>query len=836
MNASISASHARSFFRILLVLSLFAGGVAKATSPCVDTAAKLQTALNNAESQTDLYVIRVVASATPYQLGPGNDFVYLPPSTILSGGYAPGCGSRYDDAGATVIDLGGYRLAFVQADVSVGNSIEIDDLTFRNGSQFYATAGSVHPISDEVGTISLNNVRFTNFISGSTGDNPPVGLHAVKGSTELVNVQFDRLHPAGGDPCAVTILGENDSLFTANFVTADFANGNDFCLEASYQSGTLTTRIDNSIIWGSDGASPDVTAIRGTDPQHKGHDISLSTHQSIYHYFMGTGTATSEVAHIAADPHWVAPATGDYRLADVASPAVNSGNPNGQLGAPYYDIERNLRKTGSHPDRGAYESPFDDSPEIVVTSTADNGGQTLRAAIASANAFGGVHTIKFDLGACPAVIQLASPLPYVTSTMTIDGYSQPGSAPNDGDDSFDANLCVLVKPTGNVVSAFRVPNNANGGAAASLTLEGVGVGGFGQDVTLLGGTDHAIRGNQFGGVANGVDLGTSSIGNITVGVDAGTFVIGGFGSANRNVIVGAGGAVGNGINVQSGIVSDTDHCRIVNNWIGLAPDLTPAPNEYGIQLSGSGCAVVDNRLFGNTLANLWINGGHDNVVQHNIIADTSGQPAQAFGIRIDGDNNTIGSSATGAVLGTLLTNAITDMGNGGVVVTSGHGNSIRGNYIGWNGPNRDGNGMDIDLGGDGPTANGSHNTPGPNDWQPFPLVAGLAYLDHPPAGTNIPATIEGSIEGTPGSYRIDAYFSVTCSATGRAHAENHLGDATVTIPAGQDSMSFAFDVMLTNDVGNIGLTATSSAGTSEIGPCFPADEIFRSGFGSGIEY
>jgi hypothetical protein len=159
-----------------------------------------------------------------------------------------------------------------------------------------------------------------------------------------------------------------------------------------------------------------------------------------------------------------------------------------------------------------------------------------------------VHTIAFNLGGCPSVIYLASPLPALTSTVIVDGYTQPGSFPNDSDTVFDASLCVLIKPATAATSAFRVASNANGGGNASLTLRGVGLGGFGQDVILLGGANHVIVGNQFGGIANGVVLGNSSLSDITIGVDADSFEIGS-GAANRNLI--GGSTAGNGINVQS---------------------------------------------------------------------------------------------------------------------------------------------------------------------------------------------------------------------------------------------------------------------------------------------
>jgi hypothetical protein len=828
------------------LLLLASGSFAHAGYDCVDTSDKLQTALTNAKNQASPYAIKIVASATAYQLGPGNDFIDVPANTAIIGGYAPGCAARTNDASSTIIDMGGYHIGFLQADLGDTNYLEFDSLTFRHGSDFYATAGSVHDISDEHGYITVHDTRFTDFTNGPDSLLTPVGLFAVKGSIQLVDVQFDHLHQNdNSDACAVRMWASNDTTFHANFVTADLTGGKDFCLEASDQSGTFSATIDNSIIWGSDNAGPDVAAIRGEDYSANGHPIVLSTHNTLFHYFTGWGTEDKTVAKLSADPHWVNAAAGDYRLADLGSPAVNSGD--ATLGAPYYDINHALRSVGSHPDRGAHESPFDDSTTLTVTNTNDdlNPG-SLRAAVTNANAYGGVHTIVFNLGACPAVIYLASPLPAITSSLFVDGYTQSGSAPNDSDNVFDANLCVLIKPATSATSAFRVSSNANGGGNASLTLRGVGLGGFGQDVILLGGANHVIVGNQFGGVANGVDLGSSALSDITVGVDADSIVIGGFDPANRNLIGGA--TLGNGINIQSGVVSDPDHCQIVNNWIGFAPDGNSAlPNEFGINLSGSGCAVVGNTIVGNSVHQLWINGGHDNVVQRNFIGYTigvGGLPNSGVGILIGGDNNTIGGSATGVAPGELLSNIVGEMTGGGIVVSSGVGNSIRGNSVTNNGPNHDGAGMDIDLGNDGPTANGVSTT-GPNNLQHFAVIDKLLYVDYPPVGDfNLPAKLTGHLDAAPGSYRVDLYFSYDCSATGRGHAQSYLLDFAVTVPAGSSTAAFTlpFNLPVAKSFNGLALTATSVAGgTSEVGTCFAIgngvnDAIFKSGTGYGAEF
>src|SRR5688572_15264246 len=76
---------------------------------------------------------------------------------------------------------------------------------------------------------------------------------------------------------------------------------------------------------------------------------------------------------------------------------------------------------------------------ITVTSSADSGAGSLRAAITTANASSGADVIEFDIaGNCPRVIQLASPLPVITADLSIEGYTQPGAAANTLDLGNDA--------------------------------------------------------------------------------------------------------------------------------------------------------------------------------------------------------------------------------------------------------------------------------------------------------------------------------------------------------------------------------------------------------------
>ena len=68
---------------------------------------------------------------------------------------------------------------------------------------------------------------------------------------------------------------------------------------------------------------------------------------------------------------------------------------------------------------------------FTVTTTADSGAGSLRQAILDANSSGGPHTIQFAIaGAGVHTITPGTPLPVITSSTTIDGYTQAGSSPN----------------------------------------------------------------------------------------------------------------------------------------------------------------------------------------------------------------------------------------------------------------------------------------------------------------------------------------------------------------------------------------------------------------------
>lgn len=807
---------------MIAMLLLAAVGNVRAMTLCANSSLSLQTAFSVGEIVPDALTIRIASGTYPL---PGMIVHFAAPVTLL-GGYNGDCTSRAAQVGAsdTVLDFGGAGVLFSQQFGSPQSKIVVDGVSFLHTAPFKLHVGDW----DEDSTIRLSRTH----IGGVPGSGQQSELWMWgEGAIDLENVLIDGMATQmASDECAFQIYLISGGSIALSSVTADIASNKKFCLQGS-ADGDSTADIYNSILWSSvQTSSVDASFLDTVDAVN-------STYFSLLRH--GANGQTADVLQV--DPMWVAPGNGDYRL-QAASASVNSATLIVPTGLPATDIDGHARWVGSRPDRGAYESPFDDATAYVVTTTADSGAGSLRSAIEQANSLPNPATITFAIpGACPRVIAPLTALPKITSPMIIDGTSQPGSTLNDDADAFNANICVIVKPaSGTLPLGFAVPQNAD---AASLTLRGVAIGGFSQPVLLLGGSNHVIAGNRFGGLVGGVQLPGAGFHAVSIGVNAsGSLSVGGVHVDDRNVISGASLA---GINVMGSVVSSPDRCRIVNNLIGLSPSgNTALPNFTGVNLSGSGCSVVGNRIAGNDNDAIWINGGSDNVVQRNLIGvavDGDTLPGAGAGVRIGGGSgNVVGASAASAVNGTVFSNTIRGMGAGGIVATAGGDNALRTNLVYGNGVQ--GHGMAIDLGVGGPDANDPGDLDGgANLMQNFPTVDRIV-LAHAIAGqpADVPASVAGRLDAPPGSYRIDAYYSHGCNpagqSAGRGEAEAFVGSRRIDLFAGIPTFEMPIVIPALADAAFVSLTATDAAGnTSEIGTCFAlgdadGDAIFADGF------
>lgn len=827
---------------LALVAAAMVPRTGAAATVCVGSSAELIAALEAGENQNDPYTIRILQGA--YFLTTDTYYGYLLNQPIaIEGGYTNNCAARSVDAANTTLFLGGATLDLLQDSGSPIASITLDGLTIENAGGITLEAGWYDIIQDDYGSVVISRSR----LSGVTdnGYYTPLYIKTVDGVAFLENVQLDHFHESTGPGgCAVRVDLEGDAAVYANFVTADLAGPyeQDFCVRTGYSTNAYyVARFQSTILWASSGALP---RIRGekNDP-NDGNDLFVAPDDSLFHGFTGEGVLAPPLNWLDTSPLWTNAGADDYSLT-LASPAVNTGWHQPFGGLPDTDMHGHPRVVGSEPDRGAIESPYSDLDAFVVTNTNDSGPGSLRQALADANSIGNPGTIDFAIpGACPHMIALSSALPDIVSPVTIDGYSQPGSQRNGDPLAFDATLCIGIVPAGGSLgAALKVPSTS----AGSLAVSGIGFGGFSQAIAILGGHDNVVTGNQFGGYLGATALPGNHISAISLGINAGgRLLIGGLDPADRNVIGDTtSGGLGQAIYVQGGLITNPDNCQIAGNLIGLDTDgLSNLPNDMGINVVSSGCAIVGNRIAGNFADAIWLNGASNSLVQHNVIGlavDGSPRFGGGVGVRVAGADNAIGSNPGGDVGGAnaYLENIVTAMSKGGVQVVSGTGNSVRGNAIFGNGAG--GPGLDIDLGNPGPDANDPGDADGgANDMINFPVVDRISVTSPPPApATDIPAVIHATLQpGAAGTYRIDAYDSEGCDG-GRGHAEHYLGAHVVTLAPGTTTLSIAMSVTLPtlSSTRYLAMTATDAQNnTSEIGNCVALssatyDDIFKNGF------
>ncbi|HEX8217915.1 MAG TPA: S-layer homology domain-containing protein [Chloroflexia bacterium] len=484
-----------------------------------------------------------------------------------------------------------------------------------------------------------------------------------------------------------------------------------------------------------------------------------------------------------------------------------------------------------------------------VANTNDSGVDSLRQALLDANSNGGADGISFSIaGTGVHTITPASPLPIIGDILTIDGYTQPGSAPNTLATGNNAQPLILLDGSlaGANTDGLRVH-------AHSSTVRGLIISRFGRDGISLGDDDNGgfntrIEGNFIGTDSSGIqDLGNGRHGVFAL---SSSNTIGGTTPGARNLISGnnasgiyIGAYPGNVVqgnyigtdkagtadlgNSQDGVtISGTSVTGIAgSNVIGGsgagAPNVISGNNRHGVLLSYDtsnnavrgnliGLTASGNSALGNSQSGVLIQGGSSPTlfsINHMI-----GGPSQGEGNTIaynGGDGVTIaGDYATG---NKVYSNSIHSNGGDGVSLTGGQDtrNMILDTTTHSNA------GLGIDLGNDGVTPNdaGDGDT-GPNNLQNFPILTGVTT-------TGNSTTVEGSFDSTgnsnPAGYNIEIFRSVTCDASGHGEGATKLGG----VIAG-NSLSFTrtFDELVP-----VGQYITSKAidpdgNSSEFSPCF----------------
>ncbi|MBI3866960.1 MAG: right-handed parallel beta-helix repeat-containing protein [Verrucomicrobia bacterium] len=317
------------------------------------------------------------------------------------------------------------------------------------------------------------------------------------------------------------------------------------------------------------------------------------------------------------------------------SPAIDAGD-DGVLGPPLIvttDARGLPRLSGVHVDIGAFELRTSTGTTFTVQNVLDAGPGSLRQALMDANASPGPDTILFKVpGAGPHAIALLSPLPILTEQVTIDGFTQSGSAPAE---------CPTAAVLKIELSGASAGPNAHGLVLVGrrCTVRGLVINRFsGSGIFIAGGRGHVVEGNHIGtDVAGTIAQGNGGGGIIVSNVPGCT--LGGATCAGRNLISGNGS---HGVLITGSASTDN---VLIGNWVGV-----DATGQAALGNAGDGVALVGasfnklsgiaaensiGLLSGNQLNGLRIESGATNVVV-NTFMGLNGSYLGVIGNRGDG--------------------------------------------------------------------------------------------------------------------------------------------------------------------------------------------------------
>ncbi len=347
-----------------------------------------------------------------------------------------------------------------------------------------------------------------------------------------------------------------------------------------------------------------------------------------------------------------------------------------------------VNSVGDAPDAGS-------SRNGVCAAT--DGTCTLRAAIMEANAATSAVTIAFSIaGGDVKTIKPATALPTLSnaSGITIDGYTQPGSAENTAERGSNAVLRVqLVGPGPSSFAGLRITGPDN-------TVRGLSIHGFRQSLFLTGtaALRNRITGNFICTDPAGV-VGAGSINGGAAGIlvtnGASYTVIGAPTRTERNVISGC---------AHRGVVianSGTRYNKVQNNVVGLNPSGSAAlPNRsHGLDVNfsaqdnvfGGAGAMEGNVVSGNGQSGIEVSHGSFNrrnhVIGNFVGTDLTGTQLLAYtgnhdqGIRLEGEKRCEPCSPN-AGFSKVYNNIVVGNGGGLLIDKGQQRNQVYNNWIG----------------------------------------------------------------------------------------------------------------------------------------------------------
>ena len=259
---------------------------------------------------------------------------------------------------------------------------------------------------------------------------------------------------------------------------------------------------------------------------------------------------------------------------------------------------------------------------FTVTNTNDSGEGSFRHAIYESNASPGANTITFDIpGTGPQVIKPATPLPSATVPVVIDGYTQPGSAPNTASQGDNATLDVVLDGSALTSSTPGVGLEIK---ADDSTVRGLDIENFAGVGMVFVGSDDQLQGSFIGVDPSGMVAAPNGLG---VGVFGGGDVVGGTAPSARNVISANSAGIG-----------------FASLTLGTTTLLAPAPGGL-IQNNLIGTDVTGTGNLGNSIVGIAVVGSG------NVIGGTD--PGEANTIAFNGKAPASNGGGAGVIVAAL---------------------------------------------------------------------------------------------------------------------------------------------------------------------------------------
>ncbi len=547
-------------------------------------------------------------------------------------------------------------------------------------------------------------------------------------------------------------------------------------------------------------APPPAEAIFMNYSASGGEDFGVANKEFSTEIYAGVNTFTSSLSTVnSPTPHPSAVVTATLRpgtgyevdpTRDTATATVQDSDAE--------TLALRVNSTGDQPD----DNPGD---KLCAIAGADN-TCTLRAAIQEANAATSaavVVSIGFAIpGNGPHTISPGSPLPALTRSVTIDGYTQPGARAARGQGVIASERATIkIELEGSSAGETAAGLHVTGG---SSTIRGLAINRFRYGIRLHNTDGNRIEGNYLG-VNTGGDTGRTNAFGIHVDNSDGN-TIGGPRVAQRNVISG-----NVGINRHGGYgvwITHSDNNDVRNNHIGTdAGGSRKLGNDVGLAVASSdGNRIRNNIISGNVGLGVIVWGilystSDGNVISNNRIGVAhDGETALGngrAGIKLDSrtapgqvTNTVIGRNADGSGDG----NIISRNNHEGIFVSDATGSLIKGNTISHN--RRDGvwvshralqnritrnsihdNGdLGIDLQEDeadtdgGVTPNDAGDTDsGGNNLQNFPTLSLVRSAGH---AFTVSAAFNGAADST---FSVEFYHSPACgNGEGKSYAGSQV--------------------------------------------------------------